>query len=272
MYPRRYNRWNKRSRKSLSKRKGYKAKRSSFASRVKRIIYKSTETKQNVQTIGPVTLNVIPTAGTAQFQSNCFNITPAIAQGVGASQRTGDKVNLTYARLKMHLNMVDNQSQAAVMGLTCRAIVFSIKDYSLSNSTPGTIPSVEVTNFFRYSTGSSGSFGNVLDILSPINTERFIVHHDKTFCLGSNAVPTAATTGYITGGTYYPSVKFLSMSVQKGIKRLCFDENSLSPTMPLNHNLWVAVLCQASDAGTTTSTTFTPLQFSFSMDAHYKDA
>lgn len=182
---------------------------------------------------------------TVQFQGNTSGILPPIVVGASDGQRVSDKLSIKSHKFKLHICNYPDLAQSKARCV--RIIIFSLKDQQMS-ATGQNLPSVDAGNFFRNlgsSTGVTGYFYN--DSMYPVNTNRIIVHYDRRVYLGANCMPTVGSinecNAYPTAGT----AKDFTFDLTKKCKIWKYDENGVNPNLPINHNLFCAVLVNYAD-------------------------
>lgn len=196
-----------------------------------------------------------------------INLVPPITQGVGHSQRVGDNVNIRYARVHGHINILpyNSISNPTVGPLYVKLWLFSVKNFKNSdNLSTSTIN----TNFFETNSGSTGMQGNMLDIELSINKQNFTVYATKTYLLSSG--PTQGSTYYNSAGascgaTGRFSVPF-SFSYAKHMKTLKYDDTS--PVQPTNRNMWLAFQAVYADG---TSLALTTAEYHYNLRVEFED-
>lgn len=256
--------YRRRPRKYVRRTKRTYRKKTNLRKFIRRVVDRRIETKQYAS----VVMNqqcLLQTNGPG-IASNTSVIIPSISQSTALGGRIGDRIDLKSLRFKLWLA---NYAETLV-GVTCRVIIFSLKDYQQS-SAGSSLPSVEYGNFFRNGASSGTASGYIYnDTMLPLNKERLIVHHERIVILGQNINPGSIVTQAPTASPSIPGAKMLSFNLLKGNKVWRYDENGVQPNLPLNQNLWCAVLVNSSDGSVGTGAS--QVSAYGVIDIHYKDA
>ena len=202
---------------------------------------------------------------------NCANgsyptavsVAPLIIQGIGASQRIGNQLNVKSAVINGYVNILPYNSETNPNPIPVYVKIWLLS-YKLTKTVTFTTTNAD-TSFFDTNNDIIGFQGNMLDLLFKPNYEVYDIHATKTIKIGGTSTSNF-TVGYSDNSTM--SAPF-SFSYGKKLGKLKYeDDNIASPT-----NRSMFMVFQAVNAnGTAYATIYTPAEYHFTNTISYTDA
>jgi len=193
----------------------------------------------------------------------------AIIQGVGQSQRIGNKIRVTRATIKG--TIVANQYDAVLNPTPTPMVVKMI--FFFAKTDPNTQPTPAMSaDFYDFNNTVNGFRNDLVDQWAAVNTEKYQVMGVRTFKLGySNLVRTASgvngTTNYANNDFKYNAS--FNVNYTKWLpKTQVFRDNNIDSSSRQLYAMWVI---SAATGGAVPAGTF-PAGCQYSMDMMYEDA
>lgn len=210
-----------------------KTKRSAFTRDVKAVLSALAENKQAFHTTGN---SLVMFNSGIDAVGDMMQIVPAIAQGVGDSNRIGDQIRAKSLNIKgyVKLNLNDVPDSTKLPSVICRMMIVSLK--TRPSYIDATASSAPLATLLKKGGTTVGFTGLLSDIYAPINTDVFTVHHDTNFYLNQtfvNAIGASVPSQYVPqdiSGT----VKFFNFQVKCKNRLLRYDEDVGSGLYPAN--------------------------------------
>lgn len=202
---------------------------------------------------------------------NGFPLTPGltmnIIQGVGAADRTGNRIKIMKAVLNYWMvptayNVLINPNPKPLM---IRIFI----GYSKINPTiiP---PAADTALFFQNGDAASAPNGFIADILRKVNKDKYVIFRDIKHKLGYEA---ATGTGAVAGSQYYGNNDFKynilkKIDVTKYMPKTVIYNDTTS--VPTSRGLfcWIQIV----NADNTATTGYLPVAFNYFVDLTYEDA
>lgn len=228
----------------------YRAKKTMFARRVKSVVGRMAETKEQNYAINNFSLTSV-LAG--DFDATIKNLTPSaasggliigVSQGTGQGSRVGNKINVVKATLKgvIHINTTfDSTANYNMCPLYVAMYIIKLKP-NLSDD-QYTVSQMITNAFFENGNGQNGFQGRLFDLTRDYNTTVMTVLKKRVFKVGVNSVqsgfgvnaPNGTNQSY-SDGTVGIS-KMFSIDVTKYLsKTMTFNDGSNSATQ---RGVWV---------------------------------
>lgn len=171
---------------------------------------------------------------------NAYNCYYQIPKGTEQADRVGTQVTPISNTIRMYFNVKPIQTQAGVALVPSYPVmvrVFLVRN-KVSNSdnlaTPG---NTFFNNFFQQGNTTVGFQGNMLDMLLPVNKEKWHLYEQRIFRLG---LP-SNTGDYQSGASATDNAGFNKKVVfycRKHFKRT-LQYTDLDVSFPQNHNMWL---------------------------------
>lgn len=237
---------------------------------VRREIARNVENKSKQSNL--ITKALYGSASTS-FQDNIVELGPGVdlvvTQGVGAGNRVGNRIKtkkLTWKGTMVPLpyNAVNNSVPVPIQ----------IKIWIFYDRTDPTAEPQPTTNFFQDGSSSRGFLNDLVDMWSPINTDRYRILASKTFKLGyANYAGTHAGTGteaqqFFANNDFKYNANFSFNLTKHYPKNVRFDDNNGIPT---SRGLYALFQPVAAD-GSALPASSVPVGVQFMMDYVYEDA
>lgn len=200
--------------------------------------------------------------GSAAQPAN-VTLVPHIAQGLGKSQRTGNEIIVKKSYIKGYINILPYNS---VTNPFTQPILVKLYVISSKVSNSSTLSTSDVANTFFDTVNSNLGFqGNMLDLMLPVNTEKFRLHYSKVIKVGVANALSINSAGATDNSSF--SVPF-SFDLAKITGKLKFDDTTTAPT---NKNIWLLLQAVAPD-GSTGVAPNQVAEFHFVHSISYQDA
>lgn len=251
------------------KRKFSARKRSkTFAKRVTKIIQKQEEKKHTEFGAQNAYLTVYPSIVYAYNNYNNIILTPSsgytITQGAGVNQRIGNKIKVVKAMLKLifYPTVYDATNNPAPQPQDLRIIIAHNKN---SPTAGGNVDS----NFFDVGNSTAAPTGNLLDMLTPINKDVWVVSRDFRTKVGSaidTGTGSSAPAQYFANNDYkYNVIK--NVDVTKAFpSHITWNDTTTTPT-----SFAVQLIMLASQANGGAPANALPLQWAWYVKLTYTD-
>lgn len=218
--------------------------------------------------------NLYPSNAT-NFPNNTLHLSPnsstlAIVQGTGQGNRVGNAIKIKKMRFKAMLTPQpwDNTLNPNPRPLIVRMVMYYDRE------DPNLLPAPGST-FFQNGSSSTGFSNSPIDILRPINTDRYKVFKIKDYKLGYSQYAGTANT-VANQGAYqaysnndFKMVQMIDEDVTKYlVKHVKYNDNLSDP---MTRGLYVTFFMIATD-GTNLVSTWIPAEISYILDCTYEDA
>lgn len=254
-YRRRYSKAKKSSKKVATR--GY----------VKRLLHKEIENKYFVTFAANqqvyIQANTAPVAG-----AGLIDLIPDCALGNSSSNRIGNKIKVTRARLDMvfNINPYVAVTNPYVPGVYVKIWIFRLRTSNISSG-----PTLGEWQSFFQGNGTNIAFqGSELDLTLQMNSDIYEPIKTKTLWLSntgnSSQVPQATSTQFSTGKS---SMK-CSFDITKALGTLIYNDTVINAV--LNKNLWCVIQPIYSQYTPTTGNALNPINVTYSSHVHYEDA
>lgn len=213
-------------------------------------------------------------ANTSNYDvSNTILISPGpgsanIQQGTGQAGRVGNQIKIRKAIFNSvwYPRPYDSTNNAIPQPVVVKLVLFYEKGQ------PTTTP-VPRTDFFEFNSTSSAIVGQLVDIVSPYNLNKYVILAEKTFKLGyayfdnTTAAGGSPTYGYFANNDFNLN-KVLKWDVTKYlVKNVKFNDNLVEP---ITRGLWCQVMF-ASASGNAGSAATIPINAQYWVDIEYED-
>lgn len=266
----RRSKFRKRNRKSYRKKgkRSFARKRKTVKRVAARVVSRAAEIKQ-VQAYA-FRKNVYPSTspnfgGANVFPVGLTNATYSVSQGVGASNRVGNRI--TTKRLIMRGSFSPAAYDSGTNPNPKPQLVKMV--FFLDRSDPNAVP-VVTSNFFQMQNVNGPFLDDVVDMWRPINTDRYRIFTTKTFKVGNALYDGggASTSSQLFANNDFrlcPRFRFdLTRFYPKNVK---FDETNVDPT---TRNLYCLVYIAAAD-GSLNNSGGIPILMSYTLEYDYTD-
>lgn len=193
----------------------------------------------------------------------------AIIQGVGQSQRIGNKIRITKATIKG--TIVANQYNAVTNPNPVPIVVKMV--FFFAKTDPNTQPTPAFSaDYYDFNNTVNGFRNDLVDQWAAINTEKYKVMGVRTFKLGFSTLDkvgpgVSGTTNYANNDFKYNAS--FSVDYTKWIPRTqVFRDNNIDSSSRQLYAMWIV---SSATGGNITDGTY-PAGTQFSMDMEYEDA
>lgn len=165
-----------------------------------------------------------------------IQILPGIGQGSGESQRDGNRITARSFNirgyLKLDINDVDDSTK--LPNVAARLMVVSMK-VTPSYQDAQTLAS-KLGTLLKKGATTTAFAGNLQDLFAPINTDVFTVHYDKVHYLRQDYLNVIGATppSQRVSADISKTVKFFNINVKCKNRKLLYDEDVGSDTLPVN--------------------------------------
>lgn len=199
-------------------------KKNSFAKKVKSVLSKTLETKQQSHSGGMTAYN----SGISAI-GDVNRVLPSVAQGVDDGQRVGSKITATSLQIKGHYILNQSyMSTASNARIGVRMMVVTPRKYqhttdAIANATawlPVLLKKGNTDNAFT---------GTIENLYQSINRDQVIVHYDKVSYMTMPQVNFYTAVASDTTNFPVNSTKFFTINLKCRNKVLTFDEGSNYP-------------------------------------------
>lgn len=232
----------------------YKKKGSSFAAKVKKVLFKAAEHK-NVTYQSSTTLgNYAGGASLTQFRLTPSSGQMNIQQGVGQGDRIGNKVKVVKATLSYVIVPLpfDVTSNPQPVPYEVRLMIGKNKTDELQ------APSL--TNIFQFGDSSGAPTGNLLDMIAPFNKDvcsvQKVISHKVGYQQYGGGAGNSSYPTNVQSAQYWSNNDF-KMNVKKVVDITKFFPASLqwndATSTPTWDSVWLTAFLSAADGGVSTS-------------------
>lgn len=209
-----------------------KVKKSNFVKAVKAVIHSQAEDKQVFIQSGN---NLTYFNSGINAVGDMLQIVPAVTQGTGDSNRSGDQIRSKNLNVKGFVRLVTNEvaDSTALPQVMVRLMVVSMKQCSSYNATAF---GPALAQLLRKGNTTSAFSGVLSDLYAPINTDAWTVHHDQKFYLNQsymNAQGSSPPSTYLMHDIKN-TIKFFNINVKCKNKLLKYDSGVNSGQTPVN--------------------------------------
>lgn len=242
---------------------------------VKAAVEKEAETK--ICIFSDLNRPILSSASLSSFDTN--NIIPIsctsgafeLEQGVGESQRVGNKVTVVSASIKgtIHANPYNASTNPLLVPTQIKMFLF----YNKLDPQQAPTPAVSA-DFYDFDNTTTGFRNDLVDMWAPINTEKYSVLATRTFKCGmadsNQATPGNSTTGPLnySNNDFKLNCNF-SVNFTKYLpKRQTFRDNTIDSTTRQLYMMFVP--CAANGAAITAGNA--PCTVQYIAHLKYKDA
>jgi len=266
-------------RKKSFKKKSYKRKSTRKISPMKRLIRKEiSRSLENKCAQQYVYDRVLSPSSSADFETqNILILGPdpgsfQIQQGVGQGERIGNTI--TTKKFVVRGTFVplpfDTTVNPAPAPVQMKVWIFYDKEE------PSSIPSPKgSSNFFQNGNTSKGFQNDLVDLWSPVNTDRYRVLTTKTFKLGfadysgtGGTVPSSQNNQFYANNDFKFNCNFSFDLTKHYPKIVKFNDNSATPT---SRGLFMLIQYVRADGGLINSS-YRQVGMQYMQDYHYEDA
>lgn len=257
----------KKSKKGVSSRKRSKSLKTvpkSVKSYVSRAITRKAELKMTTQ-VGTTTA----TCATVGILSGAIaDISPFLFQGVGASQRIGNKVTIQ----KVMMRYVVSLNYSTVSGNPTYNIPFEARMFiGHTLDSPYTIPSpTDLTYLFKFGNSAVGFNQTLFSLMRPINKDYWSIPKQKRFKVGTAQGPPDGIVGAATfNNNDFKSFHMGSMDITSCYKKSAiFNDNVTGSAW--NQGTYLFIGC-CDQAGSTFTYAAPCVQLTYEVDIMYTD-
>lgn len=229
--------------KSYRKKSSRRRKRSTKVSKkVKSYVKKAIRTHIETKFANQNVLNsTITTAAGSSPTGN--SLTPTITIGTNSDNRIGNVIRLRRSTIKGFVNLLPYNAVTNPMPFPVY-IKMWVVSYK-SRNTAVITDTTASTDFFNYGATNGGFQGNLLDMVTAVNTDAWTVHKTKMFKLGEGT----GSNGYADNGSF---TKPFSIRFDKYLKGpIKFND---ATTVCTNKNLFLFIQAVPADGSATTAT------------------
>lgn len=256
----------KQPQKRTNKRKAYRTKKPQ-TKLIRRVVNSMVETKTFTKTQLNQSCQIWSTGVVGYFQSLC----PNFIQGVTAHTRIGNSINVKSAVLTGYINVLPyNSVTNPFPNIKVRLLICSYRNKNTNYNQASTIVSNEMEEFLDAGGTAGIPFqGNALDMLLPVNKDKWICHKSKIINLalnGSTATYSIGDAPVDAGGSVS---KFFKFYVGKHLGKLLYDDITGGNYYPVNKNLWFIIQPVRTDG--TASTAIIPCEVHSTLTIKFKD-
>lgn len=222
-----------------------------------KIVYSKTQSNQTTDAKNLVKIPVDASVGT---------IVPALSQGLGEGERTGDNV-LASLTVKYALNSLaaDDTTNPIACARVVRVMIGYCKDH------PGTPPvDADFADLLRTDSTAANWTGSSTDEFKPVNMEKFAIVHDKKYLIGPS-IGASQAAGVQTVNSFNSSngAKNHATGFKQLFKNKRLTFNDTVSNFPQNAFYYIWAMSYRVDGGSD-GTTIVPITLSFLADLTYK--
>ena len=243
----------------------YKKRSTSFVKRVKRIIHSQLENKV---LSGYAANQSIVNAGSITDPTRII-LTPAITQGAGANQRTGNAVRVVKAHARGYVNLkpynATNNSQSSPLYVKmwlCRRQTTNLTISSAPTTT-------DYAQFFQTGNSAVPFQSNMLDMTLFVNKDYWNVLATKTIQLCNVGYGSQASASNIAPGSSNVSAPFY-FNLTKHLGLCKYNDNNAS-YLPTNKELFLVFQAVLAD-GSISGGILDACEFHYAVQYEYEDA
>jgi len=190
---------------------------------VKNTIHRSIENKQFVSY-----------AQTSLNGNQAITLMPTLVQGVGSSQRIGNKVKIVKGNMRLALNLLPYN-----VNTNPHACPAWVKIWICSQKTTNSNSFTATSNFFQINNAAIGFQGQALDMVFPVNDDIITIHTKRQFKLGCGGTSNTFPGSNVSAFDNSSYCKYLDIPLGKYYKQLRFDDTASN--LPINTNLWFVI-------------------------------
>lgn len=236
-------------------------KKSTFASRVKKVIHSQIENK-HVNTYAGNTALVFALSG--GLSPIAIGMLPTVSQGTGQAQRVGNEINVIKANLKGYVNILPYNFTTNPQPCPVYVKMWLCRRKQGSPGITGLPSSADYNQWFQSGSGTIGFQGNMLDMTFDTNKDYWTVLATKTIQLGNNS-PTSSSSAILSGnlGVSQP----FSFNFAKHIGKLKYNDTFNTPT---NKELYLVFQNVLADGSTGNAISATEIHYN--IEWTYEDA
>lgn len=247
----------------------YAKAKSAFARNVRKVLEQEAEKKQ-IQYYEANKFLVAYNATAVTWQSTIFPVTPygaslTINQGVGDGYRVGNRIKIHKLRLKGLLTPTPYSVGNNPAPEPCMVRMWLLYD----KENPTIIPQ-PAGDFIQFGNTSQALQSNMQDMVSRVNTDRWVVKYEKLFKVGFATYGGTGTTAAYQSFTNndFKLVNEFDLDLTDMVpKTYVFDDNT---SIPETRGLFMAFEVVPVN-GIAPATNNIPVELSFSLDLHYTD-
>jgi len=256
------------------KKKSYKKGKSSLRKLIQREISRNVENKTKQQYVYSVGL-VGPADSGTFVTTNIIPLGPdpaslVISQGTGQGERIGNKIKVKKLSIKGQIvpreyNAIFNNP---TMPLQVKVWIF------YDRTDPTAVPS-PMSNFFQNGNTTKGFNNDLVDLWSPVNTDRYRILTTRSFKLGQANYEGSGSSNTVNGvNQYFANNDFkmncnFNISLTKYYPKYCkFDDGLATPTTRGLFMMWSYAYAQGGNMVLGT----TGVDLSYVQNMEYEDA
>lgn len=247
----------------------YAKAKSAFARNVRKVLEQEAEKKQ-IQYYEANKFLVAYNATAVTWQSTIFPVTPygaslTINQGVGDGYRVGNRIKIHKLRLKGLMCPTPYSVGNNPAPEPCMVRMWLMYD----KENPNIIPS-PTADFIQFGNTSQPLQGTMQDMVSKVNTDRWVVKYEKLFKVGFATYGGTGTTAAFQSFTNndFKLVNEFDIDLTDMVpKTYVFDDNT---SIPETRGLFM-VFEAVPVNGIAPATNIIPVEMSFSLDLQYTD-
>lgn len=262
--------------KKTSKRKSYAPKRKAMPLRkmIRREIARNVENKTvqkyvySVGLVGPADSGTFNTTNIIPLGPDPASL--VINQGTGQGQRIGNQIKTKKLTIKG--TIVPRQYDGT---FNAPMLPYQVKVWIFYDRTDPTAVPAPLTNFFQNGNTTKGFQNDLVDLWSPVNTDRYRVLATKDFKLGfAGYTGTGNGTGVTIANQYFSNNDFklncnFNFDLTKHYPQMVkFDDGSTTPTTRGLFMMWTMAYANGGNM----ILGQTPVDLSYVQDYHFEDA
>lgn len=209
--------------------------------------------------------------------SDMLQVIPNQTKGTNSGDRIGDVINVNkytisgYVRLGLKTQSGTFFNEPKLSNVICRLFVLSMKSnvsYNAAIGQPGIL-----TSLLKKGLTTSSFTGVLSDVMAPVNTDVFTVHHDQSFYLTQdyNFLPTTGT--YANSSVAIDvrdSIKFFKIKMKTKSKKWRYDSVN-GEVLPMNYGPFMCLGYAYLD-GSAPDSLSTQVQMFYQAEVLYEDA
>lgn len=259
--------------KTTSKRRTFKRKtvrKGGLKKLVQREIARNVEDK-SVQTYN-LGLALTSSNAAAFNTNNIIQVSPSaialpVNQGTGQGARVGNRIKIKKVMFKGTLVPQAYNATTNVLAVPLQVKMFLFYD---KLAAPNTIPAI-YSDFFQFGSTTTSLHNDLVDMWSPVNTDKYTVVKTKIFKLGfADNIGSGNAIGnqYFANNDFKMNCNFSIDLTPHLIKHVKYNDNSSDPS---TRSLFCAFVCSRADGGGYGSTQI-PAGVQYMLDMKYEDA
>lgn len=227
---------------------------------VKRVLFKSAETKHAFGGLNPTNFNC-----SVSGVSDLISVIPNIQQGAGNNARIGERISPSYLTIRGYVT-ANNSNTIATTGEILDVDLFFLMDKIQKD---GSVRDSTSAKFIRQGGSVVMYDGSISSSCAPVDTDRFRVLKR----LRCKLIPWPLSTNQLNSNPNSGSQVY-RFKVTVPLSKLCpsFDYTDITASQPNNCNMFLACgYVMYNNPSNADNTLSVPVQISYASTLYYKD-